>query len=105
MRDELGRFVKGHPPTGGRKSRADEQAALALFKETATPERFTRVTEVLVERAEAGEEWAVKLFLAYWMGTPKQTIDAVVDQRSAMLVALQTNLDIVYGREEPDGEA
>lgn len=104
MRDELGRFVKGHPPTGGRKSRADEQAALALFKETATPERFTRVTEVLVERAEAGEEWAVKLFLAYWMGTPKQTIQASVDQRS-LSIEWQTNLDIVYGREEPDGEA
>jgi hypothetical protein len=102
MRDELGRFVKGHPPTGGRKPRADEQAALALFKETATPERFTRVTEVLVERAEAGEEWAVKLFLAYWMGTPKQTIDAVVDQRFAMLARLQGDIDLVYGKEETD---
>jgi len=71
VRDKNGRFVKGHDKIGGRKSRTEESEIIAAL------DKAVPMQEVLGKLATAirnGEDWAIKLYLAYAWHLPTQPV-------------------------------
>lgn len=57
-----------------KKQRRGKSKATKAIKELLSP-HADKVSLQLVQAAQAGEPWAVKLFLEYLYGKPKQTIE------------------------------
>ena len=73
VRDEHGRYVKGHPNEGaGRKPRTEEGEIKAALHRACPP---STVLAKLAEAIARGEQWAITLYLAYDWGRPKEQID------------------------------
>ena len=72
LRDEKGRFVKGNKASPGRKPRTEEREVIAAL-EGACPESV--VLGKLAQAIGNGEEWAIKLYLAYKWGSPRQRVE------------------------------
>jgi hypothetical protein len=70
-RDTQGRFVKGHSKTGGRKSRTEEETIIAAL-DGACP--LDQVLGKLRDAVLMGEDWAIKLYLAYYWHLPTQPV-------------------------------
>ena len=66
-----GRKNNGGHKTAGRKSKADEQSLVEKLKPFEPQALKTLKKAVLAE-----EQWAVKLYMEYMFGRPKQTIDS-----------------------------
>jgi len=71
-RDENGRFVKGHNSRGGRKPRAEEREIIAAL-EGACP--LADVLGMFHDAIMCGQDWAIKLYLAYRWGSPRQQVE------------------------------
>ena len=69
VRDETGKFVKGHEAIGGRKPKAAEQEIKAALRK-ALPD-----ADVIAKLADAvmeGKDWAIIRWLEYLYGKPIQ---------------------------------
>jgi len=71
VRDEKGKFVKGHEKIGGRKSRTAESEIIAAL-DNAIP--LAHVLEKLAQAIRDREDWAIKLYLAYAWHLPTQPV-------------------------------
>ena len=70
VRDEKGKFVKGHGAIGGgRKPRAAEQEIKTALR-NAMPD--ADVVDMLASKVRDGEDWAITLWMAYLYGKPVQ---------------------------------
>jgi len=68
-----GRRNNGGHPNSGRKPKAQEQALV----EKLTPYDDLALQK-LIENVEKGQRWAIKLFMEYRYGKPKETQDITV---------------------------
>ena len=73
-RDENGRFVRGCKPGPGNPHAASVAAWRNALADTVTLADFEEVVRKLVERAKAGEPWAVKELLNRCLGRPTQAV-------------------------------
>lgn len=71
-RDEKGKFVKGHPGIGGRKSKSHEEKILEAVSRACKPEDIQAIMEALIRKAKNGSIQAAKVVLAYSIGMPVQ---------------------------------
>ncbi len=71
-RDEKGRYIKGHEPTGGRKSKAVEERYLEAFKAAVKPEDITDIVAKALDQAKHGDAEARKFIFGYAIGMPVQ---------------------------------
>lgn len=69
VRDETGKFVKGHEAIGGRKPRVAEQDVKAALRNVLTDDYVISQLAVAVRE---GKEWAITLWMAYLVGKPVQ---------------------------------
>ena len=70
VRDDKGKFVKGHGPVGGgRKPRAAEQEIKTALRNALSDEK---VIGKLADKVMLGEDWAITLWMAYLYGKPVQ---------------------------------
>ena len=77
-RDETGRFVKGHPGTGGRKKRQIEESYLKIFRNSVSESDWKAIIYKAVEQAKRGDNVARKFIADYLIGVPVQKIDAKI---------------------------
>ena len=91
-RDNNGRFVKGHkPPEGvGRKPRTDEQQIIAAL-EKACP--LDDVLGMLHDAVMCGQDWAIKLYLAYYWHMPTQPVKSDVDITGNLKISVKLKDD------------
>jgi hypothetical protein len=92
VRDQSGKFVKGHPPIGrkgGRPPRAVEEVNLFTFRAGVTTEQIEAVRDALYGRALDGEVSAAKLWLAYSIGEVPQQMDLSILTPDAFLQQLE----------------
>ena len=72
---EKGKFVKGHKGMGGRPPRTEEREIIAAL------DKAIPIGDVLAKLAAAvknGEDWAVKLYLAYHWHLPTQPVQSEI---------------------------
>lgn len=98
-RDTKGRFVKGHAKMGGRKPRTEEQEIIAAL-DAAIP--LAEVLDKLRRAVLKGEDWAVKLYLAYYWHLPTQPVKNDIDGQMKVLVVYD---DDDYTLEAPAPQA
>lgn len=82
-RDEKGRFVKGNKASPGRKPRTEEQEIIAAL-DGAIP--LSEVLERLRRAVLKGEDWAIKLYLAYYWHLPTQPVKNDMDGQLRVIV-------------------
>lgn len=70
----MAKFTSKTAGKAGSKSKRGEAKATKAIKELLSP-HADKVSLQLVTAAQAGEPWAVKLFMEYLYGKPKQTIE------------------------------
>jgi hypothetical protein len=85
-RDEKGRFIKGHEKTGGRKSRAYEDAVMELFKKVVTPDKQRKIIEKAVDLAAHGDQAARKFIFDYLIGPPVQRSEVSGNDGEPMII-------------------
>jgi hypothetical protein len=78
VRDNKGKFVKGHEGTGGRKKRVTEEKYLQLLKKTVSPDDWTEIIQRAVLDAKRGDGIARKFIADYLIGAPVQKVDAKI---------------------------
>jgi len=79
IRDEKGRFVKGHPPLpGGGRPRARTRVMMDILRAKAE-ERFAKVIDALFAQAEKGNTKAAELVIKYILGLPPQARIDITD--------------------------
>ena len=84
-RDTNGRFVKGHAKMGGRKPRTEEREIIAAL-DAAIP--LAEVLDKLRRAVLKGEDWAVKLYLAYYWHLPTQPVKNDVDMHGKVKITV-----------------
>ena len=84
-----GRFMKGNPGGPGNLQISKQHKFREEFRNCISIEDFKAVAERLVEKAKAGEPWAVKELLDRTCGKPKLT----VDMDTPVPFALYLNID------------
>lgn len=89
-RDDKGKFVKGHPKTGGRKKRTIEERYLEIFKETVTETDWKKIITRAIEDAGRGDGMARKFIADYLIGTPIQRTDVTTNGKD--LPSAQVNV-------------
>jgi hypothetical protein len=83
MRDEKGRFVKGHPDAAkgakrGRPKRPTEERYLKAMTQCVTVDDWKKVIHTAVARAKAGDGQARQWLSDYLIGKPTQRVLADV---------------------------
>ena len=76
------KFNKGAKGVSGRKPKADEISMLEMMDATKAP---AEVWNKLAELVENGDAQAVKTWLAYRYGQPKQQLDVRTDTASIVV--------------------
>lgn len=89
-RDTKGRFVKGHAKMGGRKPRTEEQEIIAAL-DGAIP--LADVLDKLRRAIIRGEDWAIKLYLAYYWHLPTQPVNNDVSGELRVVVVYDDSED------------
>lgn len=87
---EKGKFVKGHKGMGGRPPRTEEREIIAAL------DKAIPITEVLIKLATAvknGEDWAIKLYLAYRWHLPTQPVQSEITGEVTIKVTVKPNGD------------
>ena len=69
-RDRRGRFAIGNRLSKGNAAARKAAKCRAKLFATVSTKDFAAVVKQLVEKAKAGESWAVKLLFAYMIGEP-----------------------------------
>lgn len=98
-RDENGRFTKGHKLATGRKPRTEEREIIAAL-DAAIP--LAEVLDKLRRAIIRGEDWAIKLYLAYYWHLPTQPVKNDIDGQMKVLVVYD---DDDYTLEAPAPQA
>lgn len=76
MRDEKGRFVKGHSGNAkGRRKRQTEDKYLRALQKCATPKEWNAICKQAVKDAKKGDRSARQWLSDYLLGKPQQFID------------------------------
>jgi hypothetical protein len=70
LRDENGRFVKGHQGIGGRPSKPKEEMYYRILMTTCTADDWTAIVQKAVEQAKRGDAMARKWLADYLVGPP-----------------------------------
>ncbi len=95
VRDEKGRFVKGHAPTnkgkGGRRKRSTEEQYLKRMAKIVTIGDWDKVVHTAVARAKAGDPVARKWLSDYLIGSPTQRTELDIDSKSNITIT------VIYG--------
>jgi len=66
--------AKGNKGGPGRPKRRIEEGLLRSFTKVMPPDRMERVLEVFAVQAEAGDRYAIRLFLDYQLGRPVERV-------------------------------
>ena len=74
-RDSLGRFAKGNAGGPGNPHAAAVGRWRTMLAETVTAEDIRAVLSVLIEKAKAGQPWAVREFLDRTLGKADQRLE------------------------------
>lgn len=88
-----GTFAPGNPGGPGNPNARAVAAWRSALVEAVAADDIKRVVEVLIEKAKAGESWAVRELLDRCLGRPQQKmeLEAVGEKTwAAMLACLQT---------------
>ena len=87
---EKGKFVKGHKGMGGRPPRTEEREIIAAL------DKAIPIGDVIAKLATAvknGEDWAVKLYLAYHWHLPTQPVQNEITGAMVIKVTVKSNGD------------
>ena len=90
-RDSQGRFVKGHPSTGGRPKRATELSFLKKLRDTVTDAAWQKIVEAAINAAIAGDAKARDWLSNYLLGPPNGS--RLVELAVAELTGITTVTD------------
>ena len=90
MRDQKGRFEKGHEKIGGRKARSVEERYLDAFKSSVSVDDFIAIVQRAVNDAKRGDTSARKFIADYLIGTPVENVRTDFDGK--------ITLRVVYGK-------
>jgi hypothetical protein len=91
-RDEQGRFLPGHAPSGPEKDEYMES-----FKDATDPEAFAKATRVILEKAKQGDVRAYKELSKFCLGKPTSRVDI---RAVALGIFFQEAIDEVYGEKD-----
>lgn len=69
-RDEKGKFVKGHPPMGGRPKREKEEQYYRILMTACSLADWEAIVDKAVEQAKRGDAVARKWLADYLVGPP-----------------------------------
>jgi hypothetical protein len=99
QRDERGRFIKGNPGGPGNPFAREMARRRALVASVFTDERILILSEVLFEKAKAGNMQAMNLAFKYAIGmpTPANDPDRVDLEEQKMKLEAPTMADLVAG--------
>jgi hypothetical protein len=86
VRDNTGKFVKGHEGTGGRKPRATEEKYLQLLKKTVSPDDWKEIIQRAVTDAKRGDGIARKFIADYLIGAPVQRLEHAGEDGGAIRI-------------------
>ena len=90
-----GRKNNGGHPNSGRKGKAEEQSLVEKLKPLEP-----QALKVLGAAVRSGEQWAIKLYMEYMFGKPKQTIDNNLKfQEQPLFMDISKPVDLI---EAPD---
>ena len=93
VHDTKGRFLPGNPGGPGNPHAAAVAAWRGAMVKTVAPEDVQKVVGVLVDKAKAGEAWAVRELLDRCLGRPQQRMELEAAGEggwAVMLTALHT---------------
>jgi hypothetical protein len=79
-------YKPGGPGGPGRPPKTTEDEILDAFKRKLTPARLDAISEAIIERAENGENKAIRVMLEYLIGTPVQRSRLAVSDELADLL-------------------
>jgi len=85
-RDSRGRFIKGNRSQGGRKPRTEEQEIIAALDGAIS---LADVLEKLRRAVLKGEDWAIKLYLAYYWHLPTQPVKGDMDITGSLKISVK----------------
>lgn len=98
-RDSKGRYVPGHPGTGGRPPKPTEQEYFDALREAVPLERFKLIVEKQLQRAERGE---IMSFNAIVNRLVPERRDLTIEHSGSLnILGLEEMLARVYGDEQP----
>lgn len=89
VRDERGRFKKGHPGGPGRPRRQTEEQRLAAFRRAVSQEDWSAIIRRAVEQAKDGDRHARQFLAGYLIGKPTEYVVADVQQRGDVVIHLE----------------
>ena len=93
MRDDKGRFIKGHGKTGGRQKRAVEESYLELFKNAVSEPDWLAIIQRAVADAKRGDSVARKFIADYLIGAPVQRVGGADGENLEILVTVNGQKD------------
>ena len=70
VRDQSGKFVKGHPPMGGRPKKEKEEMYYRILMTTCTADDWAAIVQRAVYDAKKGDASARKWLADYLVGPP-----------------------------------
>lgn len=104
LHDERGRFKVGNPGGVGNASVTKDRIRYQdLLRKACTDEKFYKVAEVLIQKAQAGQAWACKELFNRLMGQPKQFADIDIKQTNVDPKVIIQNITQILGLNE-EGE-
>ena len=98
-----GRFVKNNPGGPGVAILSKDRVRYhTILRDCTTDEEFKKVAAKLLQRAQAGESWAVRELLDRLMGKPKQVAEVDVRQTHVDPQQVINNIAVILGLESDD---
>ncbi len=74
-RDEKGKFVKGHPPMGGRPKKSREEKFYKILVTTVTEQDWAEIIQRAMNDAKHGDASARTWLSNYYAGPPVQKLE------------------------------
>jgi hypothetical protein len=94
VRDNSGKFVKGHANLGaGRKKKTVEAAYLDAFKAAVSQDDWKSIIEKAVKQAKAGDSDARKFIASYLIGMPVQRNEITGEDGKAIVIKVKHSND------------
>ena len=95
IRNDKGQFVAGHPKTGGRKTRIDEEDKNKLFDKAFPKSKKVAILQKLGSMAERGDLGAIKLVLEYLYGRPIERKEITGADKQPLVIRVVYDEEII----------
>lgn len=99
-RDEKGHFIKGHKSLGGRPKGTKKAQLLIRWDKLCKGKHTDRVYYALLDAALSGDVAAIRLYLQYALGSPKEEMEITHKEEVRNIETIRQEFNLLFRKEK-----